>query len=110
MVITLCGSSRFKEAFDLANMHLSLLGHVVISLGCWGHTDSPQGAMFLTGDSNDNGEIKKNLDTLHYKKIDLSNEIFVINPGGYIGNSTKKEIAYAKEKGINVKYMFEVKS
>ncbi len=48
IITTLCGSSRFPEAFALANMHLSLKGRIVIGLGCYGHADLPAGARFLT--------------------------------------------------------------
>jgi hypothetical protein len=87
-------------------MHLTLMGHIVIGLGCNGHADYPQGAKFLTGDNNDSGEIKQNLNTIHFQKIDLADEIFVINVGGYIGESTRKEIIYAIKQGKTVNYMF----
>lgn len=108
MVITLCGSSRFPEAFHLANAHFSMLGHVVISLGLFGHADEPTGAKFLTSDGNEATKEKQLLDQLHFKKIEMADEIFVINVGGYIGSSTKREIEYAKSLGKNVKYMFAV--
>lgn len=105
-VITICGSSRFGEAMLLAQMHLSMLGHIVIPLGCLGHADLPQGARFLTNDSNENSPEKQALDQLHFRKIDISDEIFVVNVGFYIGSSTMREIAYAKEQGKIVRYMF----
>lgn len=108
MIYTLCGSSRFPEAFHLANMHLSMLGHVVISLGLFGHADQPTGAKFLTSDGNEATNEKKQLDLLHYRKIDLAGAIFVINVGGCIGNSTRREIEYARTNGKSVEYMFNV--
>jgi len=53
MIYTLCGSTRFPDAFALANMHLSMMGHVVIGLGLLGHADEPRGARFLTSDGNE---------------------------------------------------------
>ena len=106
-VITLCGSTRFPQAFDLANMHLSMQGHVVIGLGCFGHADLPPGAKFLTSDGDEKTPEKQALDSLHFRKIDLSDEIFVINVGGYVGSSTKREIAYAEAHGKTVRFMFE---
>ena len=106
-VITLCGSSRFPQAFDLANMHLSMQGHIVISLACFGHADQPAGARFLTSDGDEKTPEKQALDQLHFRKIDLSDEIFVVNVGGYVGSSTKREIAYAQSKGKAVRFMFE---
>jgi hypothetical protein len=104
--ITLCGSSRFPEAFALANMHLSMLGHIVIGLGCFGHADHPTGARFLTSDGDETTPEKQSLDQLHFRKIDLADEIFVVNPGGYIGSSTKREIAHAEQQGKAVNYLF----
>lgn len=106
-VITLCGSSRFPQAFELANMHLSLQGNIVIGLSCYGHADTPVGAKFLTSDGDENTPEKQRLDQLHFRKIDLSDEVFVVNVGGYVGSSTKREIAYAQSNGKAVRYMFD---
>jgi hypothetical protein len=105
-VYTLCGSTRFPDAFHIANMHLSMKGHIVISLGLFGHADEPCGAKFVTSDGNEQTEEKQMLDQLHYRKIDLCDTIFVINVCGYVGSSTKREIAYAIEHGKSVEYMF----
>lgn len=105
---TLCGSSRFPDAFHLVNMHLSMLGHIVISLGLFGHADQPVGAKFLTSDGDEATKEKVTLDQLHFRKIDKSDAIFVINPGGYIGSSTRREIEYAKSQGKDVEYLFDV--
>lgn len=107
-VVCLCGSTRFPDAFELANMHESMRGHLVISVGLFGHGDKPVGAMFLTSDGNENTEEKKMLDKLHYRKIDLADEILVINVGGYVGSSTKREIEYAEMSDKTVRYMFDV--
>lgn len=106
MIITLCGSSRFPEAFHIANAHFSMLGHVVISLGLFGHANEPRGAKFLTSDGNEATQEKRNLDQLHFRKIDLCDGIFVVNPGGYVGSSTKREIEYARSLGKSVQFMF----
>lgn len=106
-VITLCGSSRFADAFHIANAHFSMKGYIVISLGLFGHTDEPQGAKFLTSDGNEMTSEKQLLDKLHFAKIDLCDEIFVVNVGGYVGSSTKREIEYARSLGKIIKFMFE---
>jgi hypothetical protein len=106
MIYTLCGSTRFPTAFELANMHLSMLGHVVISVGLLGHADQPPGARFLTSDGDESTPAKQNLDQLHFRKIDLSDAIFVVNPGGYVGSSTWREINYARAHNKQVKFMF----
>lgn len=105
-VYTLCGSSRFPEAFHLVNAHLSMCGHVVISLGLFGHADEPRGAKFLTSDGDETTAEKVRLDELHFRKIDLADAIFVINVGGYVGSSTKREIAYAQQQGKAVEWLF----
>lgn len=105
-IYTLCGSSRFPEAFHLVNAHLSMKGHIVISLGLFGHADEPRGARFLTSDGNEGTTEKQLLDELHFRKIEASDAIFVINVGGYVGSSTKREIEHAKSLGKIVEWLF----
>ena len=95
-VITLCGSTRFKDEFLEAQKRLTLEGNIVISVGLFGHS----------GDEEVwNEGVKEMLDLQHLAKIDLADEIFVINVGGYIGESTRREIAYAKDKHKAVSYL-----
>lgn len=105
-IYTLCGSSRFPEAFHLVNAHLSMMGHVVISLGLFGHADEPRGSKFLTSDGDEKTAEKTRLDELHFRKIDLADAIFVVNVGGYVGSSTRREIAYAMKTGKAVEWLF----
>lgn len=105
-VYTLCGSTRFPEAFHLANAHLTALGHVVISLGIFGHADQPAGTQHLTGDGIMSNPMKQALDGLHFRKIDMCDSIMVINFAGYRGPSTQKEIDYAITQGKGVEYFF----
>lgn len=93
-VITLCGSSRFKEEFERINKELTLAGNIVISLGVWGHA----GDTFTE-------EQKVMLDDIHKRKIDMADEIFVINKDKYIGASTRSEIEYAILHDKPVRYM-----
>ena len=90
-VITLCGSTRFKEDFERVNRELTLSGNIVISVGCFGHA----GDVFTE-------EEKIMLDDIHKRKIDMADAIYVINKNGYIGESTKSEIKYAREHGKQV--------
>lgn len=106
IVTTLCGSTRFPDAFALANMHLSMMGRIVISVGLSGHADEPRGARFLTSDGDESTPEKQGLDQLHFRKIDLSDGIYVINVGGYVGSSTRREIEYAYETGKTVEWLF----
>jgi len=94
-VITLCGSTRFMDEFELANRRLTLEGNVVFSVATKAHE----------GSSQVSDEQKKLLDRVHFEKIRLSDEVFVINVGGYIGPSTKREIEFAKHLGKIVRYL-----
>lgn len=84
--ITLCGSTKFKNQFEQVNKWLSLKGHVVYTVSFFGHADN----IPLTI------EQKKLLDRVHKSKIDNSDAILVIDVDGYIGESTKSEIAHAR--------------
>ena len=97
-VITLCGSTRFKNEFLKVQKRLTLEGNIVISVGLFGHSGDDE--VWAEG-------TKEMLDDMHKRKIDMADEIFVINVGGYIGSSTKSEIEYATTSGKNVKYLFE---
>ena len=98
-VITLCGSTRFKDAFMEAQKRLTLEGNIVISVGLFGHSGDNE--VWAEG-------IKEMLDDMHKRKIDMADEIFVINVGGYIGSSTRTEIEYAIATGKPVCYLEEV--
>ena len=95
-VITLCGSTRFKEQFLEAQKHLTLGGNIVISVGLFGH--SGDNAVWAEG-------TKAMLDDMHKRKIDMADAIYVINVGGYIGESTRSEIDYAKKQGKQILYL-----
>ena len=95
-IITLCGSTRFKEEFIEAQKRLTLEGNIVISVGLFGHSGDTEVWTNTT---------KVMLDDMHLRKIDLADEIFVINPGGYIGSSTGNEIEYATKSGKTVSYL-----
>jgi len=97
-VITLCGSTRFKDAFMEAQKRLTLAGNIVISVGLFGHAGDDE--VWTEG-------TKAMLDDMHKRKIDMADEIFVINVGGYIGSSTRSEIAYARATGKPVRYLEE---
>ena len=91
-IITLCGSFKFKEDFLAVQKRLTLEGNIVLT---------PNFLVFgdLTADT------KQMLDDMHKRKIDISDEIFVINKNGYIGSSTKSEIEYAIKTNKKVNYL-----
>ncbi len=102
-VITLCGSTRFRREFEEANKRLTLAGNIVISVGLFGHGGDAE-----VWEGMDEGTLtrtKEMLDDMHKRKIDMADEIFVINVGGYVGDSTRSEIAYAEAHGKPVRYL-----
>ena len=99
-VITLCGSSRFKDEFMKTQRDLTLKGNIVISVGLFGHAGE-----WDNMDEEAINKTKEMLDDMHKRKIDMADEIFVINVGGYIGSSTRSEIEYATKTGKKVNYL-----
>jgi hypothetical protein len=95
-IITLCGSTRFKDQYIAEEKRLTLEGNIVISVGLFDHSGDPEVY------ENDNKEM---LDDMHLRKIDLADEVFVINPGGYIGTSTRNEIEYARSTAKPVRFL-----
>ena len=91
-VITLCGSVKFKEDFLALQKKLTLDGNIVLTPNFL--------APFVPTE-----DIKQMLDEMHKRKIDLSDEIFVVNKNGYIGSSTKSEIEYATKTNKKINYL-----
>ena len=102
-IITLCGSTRFKNEFIKVQKDLTLQGNIVISVGLFGHSGDNE--VWENMDEGTLTRTKEMLDDMHKRKIDMADEIFVINVGGYIGESTKSEIEYAKNTGKKVIYL-----
>lgn len=102
-VITLCGSTRFKEEFLNVQKDLTLKGNIVLSVGLFGHSGDSE--VWENMDEGTLTKTKEMLDDMHKRKIDMADEIFVINVNGYIGESTKSEIEYAKSLGKRVNYL-----
>lgn len=99
-VITLCGSARFENDFLREQKRLTLEGNIVISVGFFSNANNDE--IF-----SDNTKLM--LGDMHKRKIDMADEIFVINKDGYIGISTKSEIEYAINTGKKVNYMENIK-
>ena len=102
-VITLCGSTKFKDEFIKVQKELTLKGNIVISVGLFGHSGDNE--VWENMDEGTRTKTKEMLDDMHKRKIDMADEIFVINVGGYIGSSTKSEIEYAINAGKKVNYL-----
>jgi len=105
-VITLCGSTKFKDDFMREQKRLTLEGNIVISVGLFGHSGDAE-----VWENMDDGTLTRTklmLDDMHKRKIDMADEIFVINKNGYIGESTKSEIEYAISTNKKVEFMEEI--
>jgi len=94
-VITLCGSTKFKKEFEHINLLLTLMGKVVMTVSSFGHADKIE----WTKDQ------KAVLDSVHKRKIDHSEAIFVVDVNGYIGSSTRSEIEHAENLGLPIYYL-----
>ncbi len=89
-IVCICGSTRFVDELRAANRDLTFAGVIVVAPG--------EAAEVVTT------EQKAALDALHLRKIDLADRVLVVNPGGYIGESTSREIAYARAAGKPISF------
>jgi len=99
-ITVLCGSTRFKDAWYEQGKRLTHEGHIVLSVG---DLDTSSAARDVNVAIDP--ELKARLDELHKRQIDLADEVLVLNVGGYIGESTRSEIAYAAAHGKPVTYL-----
>lgn len=86
-----------------AQKDLTLAGNIVINVGLFGHSGDHE--VWENMDEGTLTKTKEMLDDMHKRKIDMADEIYVINVGGYIGSSTKSEIEYAMASGKVVRYL-----
>ena len=110
-IVCLCGSTRFYKEYMQANFEETMKGNIVLSVGFFAHS-----AHEIDWAKREHGETigiteaeKIKLDELHKRKIDLADEILVINVGGYIGSSTKSEIDYAIKLNKTVRWLEDPK-
>jgi hypothetical protein len=99
-VITLCGSTKFEAEFAEVNQRLTMEGCVVISLGMFSLPDLPD--YDWTADSSG---LKGRLRGVHFEKIRMTDEVYVVDPGGYVGESIRRQIACAESLGTPVRYL-----
>ena len=103
-VVCLCGSTKFEYAFERAAKEETLAGNIVLSAGVFIHQYDEFGS-----EKHDVSEdVKNRLDELHMAKIRMADEILVLNVGGYIGDSTRREVDYAKELGKTIRWLTEM--
>ncbi len=96
-IVCLCGSSRFRTTYERINRAETLAGRIVLSIGMFGHEEGLDMA----------GPIKRMLDELHLRKIDLADEVLILNVDGYVGESTRREIAHAAKLGKIIRWLEE---
>src|SRR5699024_9874721 len=92
-VVCICGSARFAREMREANPDLTSAGIIAVARGEAGDA---------SGSSS--SEQKEMLDVLHLRKSDLADRVLVVSPGGYVGEPTSKEIAYARANGKPVSF------
>lgn len=102
-VVCLCGSTRFYDAFQRANYDETMAGKIVLSVGFYMHT--PQVVHGESLGCDDQQKIA--LDALHMDKIDMADEVLILNVGGYIGESTRRELNHATATGKVVRFLEE---
>jgi hypothetical protein len=98
-IVALCGSTKYWEQFAEANLYETAAGRIVLAPGCNMKQPHPLWATAVQAD-----RLKQVLGDLHLRKIDLADEVLVVNPGGYIGDSTRREIEYARSLGKPIRY------
>jgi hypothetical protein len=100
-VVCLCGSTRFREAFAEANRRETLAGKIVLSIASYTQSDDE---LFAGLSPVERGATERKLADLHRHKIDLADEVLVLNVGGYIGEATRSEVEYAHSHGKTVRF------
>ncbi len=100
-IVCLCGSTRFYEAFQQANFEETMKGKIVLSVGFYPHSSTQAHGQEI----GITPEQKERLDRLHLGKIDMADEVLILNVGGYIGESTARELQHALETGKRVRFL-----
>lgn len=100
-IVCLCGSTRFKDTFSQAQLEETLAGKIVLTIGCNMKSDTE---IFSHLSDSEFTKIKAGLDELHFRKIELADEVLILNVDGYIGESTRNELNYATELGKIIRY------
>lgn len=86
------------QAFRDANLRETLAGKIVLTIGCDTKSDQMIGL---------SATLKSQLDELHLRKIDMADEVLILNVGGYMGQSTRQELGYAQLSGKVVRFLEE---
>lgn len=103
-VVCLCGSTRFRTVFDQVAADETLAGRIVLTVNDWNVSRRPENQFAGDGHHPPDAE-KQMLDELHLRKIDLADEVLILNVDGYIGSSTRNELAYARRAGKRIRFL-----
>lgn len=102
-IVCLCGSTRFYATFQEANYRETMAGNIVLSVGFYPHSsEQAHGESIGITPAQ-----KEELDRLHFRKIELADRVVILNCGGYIGESTRRELEYARKLGKRVEFWEE---
>jgi hypothetical protein len=102
VIVCLCGSTRFAREFHETNLRKTLARHIVLTIGCDFKSDAD---LLLAGELTQEDKVR--LDELHLRKIDLANEVLILNINGYLDESTRHEWQYAKAHGKRIRWLVE---
>jgi hypothetical protein len=105
-VVCLCGSTRFWRTFQQASLSETMAGRIVLSIGAASGTDDEH---FGNLPRDEYDRIKEMLDQLHLRKVEMCDEVLILNVDGYIGQSTARELAHARTLGKVVRFLEEPK-
>jgi hypothetical protein len=100
-IVCLCGSTRFYTEFQEANYRETMQGNIVLTVGFYPHSQNQAHGQEV----GCTPEQKQALDKLHFRKIEMADEVLVLDVGGYIGESTKNEINHASTLGKKIRFL-----
>lgn len=103
-IVCLCGSTRFSAAYQQANLQETIAGKIVLTIGCDLRSDHE---IFGELAKEELLRLKEELDDLHLDKIALAHEVLILNVDGYIGESTARELEYARAMGKKIRFWEE---
>jgi hypothetical protein len=101
-IVCLCGSTRFWREFQQINLQETLAGKIVLSIA---NVASSDAELFAGLSEQERKHVVKTLDELHFRKIELADEVLIINKEGYVGESTKRELEYAQRLGKVIRWL-----
>jgi hypothetical protein len=100
-IVVLCGSTRFHTTFVEASLRETLDCKIVLTIGAAMKSDADHFGHLTPAEQT---RIKQMLDELHLRKIDLADEVLILNVDGYVGESTRRELAYALAHSKRVRW------